>query len=61
MPGFAVVAVPLDEVDVHEARGCVAGVDLNEHVGVGVVAGGGHGVVLRAEGVSVVDPLVNVA
>lgn len=55
------MGVPLDEVDVHEARSCVPGVDLYEHVGVGVVAGGGHGVVLGAEGVAVVDPLVDVA
>ena len=61
MPGLAVVCVPLDEALVHEAPGGVFCVDLHEHVGVGVIASGGHDVVLRAVVVSVVDPLVDMA
>jgi hypothetical protein len=59
--GLAVVCGPLDEVGVHEAPGGALGVDLHEHVGVGIVARGGHDIVLRAIGVGEVDPLVHVA
>lgn len=52
---------PLDEVCIHEAPCCLFGINFHEHVGVGVVAGGRHHIVLRAIGVTVVDPLVLVA
>lgn len=61
VPRFAVMAVPLNEVDVHEAPGRTFRVDFQEHIGIGIVAGGGHGVMLRAVEVAVVDPLMNVA
>jgi hypothetical protein len=58
---LAVVGRPLDEARVHEAPGAALGVDFHQHVGVLVVAGGGHDIVLRAIGVGEVDPLVHVA
>ena len=52
---------PFDEACVHEAPGRLFRVDLHQHVGVGIVAGGGHDVVLRPIVMGVVDPLVLVA
>ena len=52
---------PFGKVGVHEAPGAPLGVDLNEHVGVGIVPRGGHDVVLRSVGMGEVDPFVQMA
>ena len=52
---------PLNETFVHKSPGCVFRVDLHEHVGVGIVAGGRHHDVFRAVGGAIVDPLVFMA
>lgn len=59
--GLAVVAGPVDEARVLESPGGAPGINLKQHVGVGVVAGGGHDIVRRAVGVGEVDPLVHMA
>jgi hypothetical protein len=55
------VGCPLDEAPVHEAPGAALGVDFHHHVGVGIVAGSCHHVMLRTVGVGEVDPLVEMA
>lgn len=52
---------PVNAFCVHKTAGLGRAVDLEEHVRVLVVAGRRHYVVLRAEGVSEVDPLVPVS
>ena len=55
---FAIVRGPLYEARVHKTPGRVFRVDLHQHVGIGIVARGGHDVVLRTVVMVVVDPLV---
>jgi len=49
---------PFDEALVHEAPRSVLRIDLYQHVSIGVVACGGHDVVLRTVVAMVVHPLV---
>ena len=51
---------PLYEIQVEYAMRRAFGVDLDDQIGVFVVAGRTHDVVLRAESVRQVDPLVPV-
>ncbi len=58
---LGVVGRPLDEAFIHKAPSRFFGVDLHQHVGVRVVTGSGHNVMLRAVVVVVIDPLVLMA
>jgi len=51
---------PLNQISVEKAPCTTAGIDFEQHVSIGIVASGGHHVMLRAIGVATVDPLVQV-
>jgi hypothetical protein len=58
---LGIVGRPIDEAFIYEAPSRFFGVNFHQHVGVRVVAGGSHNVVLRTVGMVVVDPLVLMA
>lgn len=59
-PGLAVVRGPINQAGIDESPTPLACVHFHQHVGVWIVAGGCHHVVLRAEGVRKVDPFMPV-
>ena len=59
--GLAIVCGPFNQTFIHEAPSAMFGIDLHQHISVWVVASGSHHVMLRAIGVSEINPFVHVA
>ena len=58
MIGLAVVSGPLIQIGIEEAPRAPQGIDLEQHVSIGIVARGSHDVLLRTVGVREVNPLM---